>query len=245
MNFMGTANSTGGYSKDTGTLAVKNETLFELNDYERVLRSYSNERAAGGYNDGSATFTVNFQSASPYLSPVIDLGSKTFNFIKNRINNDLTNENTRYGNALNKYISKNVVLTQEAEDILVYVTGYRPAGTDMVVYGKFLNESDQDLFDNKEWTLLEHQTDYLYSSPQDREDYKELIYGVFTGNTVANQVTAYLESNTTPSGILTYFDTAGGIYLGYSNFCIKIVLVSDDPVKIPMMRDVRAIALQK
>lgn len=245
MNFLGSANSTGGYSKDITPLAVKNEALFELNDYERVLRSYSNEVADGGYTDGSATFTVNFQTASPYLSPVIDLGSKTFNFIKNRINNDLTNENTRYGNALNKYISKNVILTQEAEDLLVYVTGYRPAGTDIVVYGKFLNESDQDLFDNKEWTLLEHQTDYLYSSPQDRDDYKELIYGVFSGNTVVNQTTAYLDPATTPEDIITYYDEAGGVYQGFSNFCIKIVLISDDPVKIPMMRDVRAIALQK
>lgn len=245
MNFLGTSNTVTSFTKDSQSLPVKNESLFELNDYERVLRSYSNEVAAGGYTDGSATFTVNFQTASPYLSPVIDLGSKTFNFIKNRINNDATNENTRYGNALNKYISKNVVLNQEAEDLLVYVTGYRPASTDILVYGKFLNESDQDLFDTKEWTLLEHQTDYLYSSPQDKEDYKELIYGIKTGNTVASQTTAYLDPASTPAGIITYYDSAGGLYQGFSNFCIKIVLLSDDPVKIPTMRDVRAIALQK
>jgi hypothetical protein len=52
---------------------------------------------------------------------VIDLSRKASLLIENIINNDATNEHTRYGNALTKYVSKNVVLAdgQEAEDLKI------------------------------------------------------------------------------------------------------------------------------
>jgi len=247
-SFSGTSNATNSFAKDGDYLSVKNETLYEFTDYERVLRSYSNEVATGGYTDGTTTLSVNMASANPYLSPVINLSSKTFNFIRNRINNDASNENTRYGNALNKYISKNVVLDQEAEDLIVYVTAYRPAGTNVLVYGKFLNETDQELFDIKEWTLLSESTNYIFSSTGDTEDYKELIFNVPTTGT-AGQKTAWLDANAPspyPAGCITYYDSTGTIpYLGYKTFNLKIVLLSTDPVRIPTLRDVRALALQK
>jgi hypothetical protein len=159
---------------------------------------------------------------------------------------DLTLEDTRYGSALNKYISKNVVLNQEAEDLIVYVTGYRPAGTDITVYGKFLNNNDQEQFDQKSWSILQNQQAGIYGSPQDTEDYREYVYYVPTGNTVANSVNAYLDpAAIDPLNVITYYDNVGRNYTGFSTFGIKIVLTSNNPVKIPTMRDVRAIALQK
>lgn len=246
MNFLGTSNSSSSFSKDSVATDVKNESLYLYYDYERTLRSYSNEVDDGGYTDGTATFNITLSTENQYVSPVIDLGVKTMNFIKNEINNDYTNEHTRYGSALNKYISKNVVLNQEAEDLLVYITGYRPNGTDIKVYGKFLNENDTESFDTKPWTELTNQLVGIYGSPQDKEDYREYIFGVPVGNTVALQANAYLDPNATdPVNVITYYDTGGAIYTGYSTFGIKIVLVSDSPVNIPTMRDVRAIALQR
>ena len=46
-----------------------------------------------------------------------------------------------------------------------------------------------------------------------------------------------------PADVLTYFDNAYSMHTTFSQFSLKILLLSDDPVKVPNMRDVRAIAL--
>jgi hypothetical protein len=249
LSYTATANNDNGFTKDSFSTSLKNESLYLYKDYERVIRSYSNEVAAGTYGTvGTATFSISLRTDNEYVSPVIDLGSKTFNFIENLINSNLDLEDTRYGSALNKYISKNVVLNQESEDLIVYVTGYRPSGTDITVYGKFLNNNDPEQFDQKPWSILQNQQAGIFGSPQDIEDYREYVYYIPTGNTVSEQANAYLDPNATspdPINVITYYDNVGRYYTGFSTFGIKIVLTSDNPVKIPTMRDVRAIALQK
>ena len=254
--YLGTANSTYSYAYDSTAVPTVNERLIDYTDYERVIRSYSNEVAAASYGaNGSATFTLNLVTNNPYLSPVIDLGTRTFNYIQNKINNDETNEYTRYGNAQAKYISKIVQLAEPSEDLRVYVTGYRPVGTDISVYGKFLNEAtDAESFDSTTWTKLSFDTirgissGAAYSSPAKNEsekDYREYIYVLPSTN--AYSTSAFANSATTgtdPTGVLTYTNAAGSQHLRYNKFAIKIVLTSSNPVNIPTMRDVRAIALQ-
>ena len=253
MSFEGTSNNDLSFIKDTNITLVKNEAITSYYDYERVIRSYSNEISNGTYGEkGTATFSINMKSTNDYVSPVIDLGAKTFNFIKNIVNNDASKEHTRYGNSYNRYISKRVVLTQEAEDLLVYVSGYRPVGTDIIVYGKFLNRNDNENFDIKAWTelSLKRELKNTYSSPQNVDDYRELVYEMPVGRLPISDeryaLNAYLDPDSVdPAKVLTYTDTLGEIYTGYSIFAIKIVLLSDNPVVLPTMRDVRAIALQR
>lgn len=255
--FYGTANSTYSYAKDGTPVQTVNERLVDYTDYERVIRSYSSEVAAGSYgSNGTATFAVTLTSSSQYLSPVIDLGTRTFNFIRNKINNDETNEHTRYGSAQARYISKIVALNAESEDIRVYVTGYRPVGTDISVYGKFLNDTtDSEPFDNKQWTKLSFDSSKgislgtTYSSPSKNEankDYREYIYVLPTSN--AYPQTAFANNNTNiaydPIGTITYNDSLGNQHLRYTKFALKVVLTSNNPVNIPTMRDIRAVALQ-
>lgn len=253
MFYEGTANNDTSFVKDSAVTIVKNEALTTYYDYERVLRSYSNEISDGGYgNRGTSTFSINMKTTNQYVSPVIDLGAKTFNYIKNIVNNDASNEHTRYGNSYNRYISKRVVLSQEAEDLLVYVTGYRPVGTDIIVYGKFLNQNDNENFDTKAWTelTLKKELQKTYSSPQDINDYRELVYEMPIGQLAFDDertaLNAYLDPDSIdPVNVLTYTDSLGEIYTGYSIFSIKIVLLSNNPVVLPTMRDVRAVALQR
>lgn len=78
-----------------------------------------------------------------------------------------------------RYISKTVVLAegQDAEDLAVFLTAYRPAGTNINVYGKILNGADSDPFDDKSWTpMIESSGGVLTSSLVDKEDYVELKY---------------------------------------------------------------------
>jgi hypothetical protein len=257
VSYAGTSNSTSSFTKDSSYINLTNGSLYEYDDYERVVRSYSNQLAAGSYgSQGTSTFNVTMSTTNEYVSPVIDLGSKTFNIIQNKINFNSTNEHTRYGSALNKYISKTVFLTQESEDLLVYITGHRPPGTDIYVYAKFLNSAvDSEVFDQKDWTLLEYRNDlnFVYSS-KDPTDFREYLFGVPTAAArpaapLAN--TAYLDSTAfttsggvTPSNVLTYYDAEGRLIRGFNNFALKFILLSNNPILLPTVRDIRAVALQ-
>jgi hypothetical protein len=248
--YYGTSNNTTSYTKDVSSTTPTMEQLYEFRDYERVIRSYSNEVAANTYTSGTSTFEIEFNTNNYYLSPAVRLDTKAINLVKNDINNDTTNEQYRYGNARSKYISKVVILNQVAEDLQVYITGYRPYGSDIVVWGKFINsESDIDLFDNKLWTQLANinETSGIYSSPRDMTDFKEYKFGL--SNTATYSASAYADpvGNTSAGvaiGTLTYTDGAGVVHRGFNQFALKIDLVSNNPVLYPMMRDVRAIALQ-
>jgi hypothetical protein len=64
-----------------------------------------------------------------------------------------------------------------AEDLLVYLTAYRPSNTEIKVYARIHNSSDNEAFDDKDWTLLE-QVDGIgvYSSKTNQSDYIEYTY---------------------------------------------------------------------
>jgi len=142
------------------------------------------------------------------------------------------------------------------------LTGYRPQNTNIKVYGKFLNTAtDNQLFDEKVWTELEFRNnmDVVYSN--DINDYKEYVFGIppsTTGVITASLTPFATYSDTGVSlsidniarGTASYNSpspTGGAVYninRGFNSFSIKILLLSEDPVKIPNVRDVRALALQ-
>ena len=91
------------------------------------------------------------------------------------------NENTRYGIAQNKYISKFMALADgmEAEDMILYITAYKPAGTEIDVYAKFVNAGDGEDSKRKEWTKLTQATNVgVYSDTFVKSDIKEFKYAV-------------------------------------------------------------------
>ena len=162
--------TTTGNVADAAFTPVLNEYEFEFADTERHVMSKSNE-LTGLAGAKSATFNLTLTTQSDFVSPVINLSRKSAFFVENLINNDASNEHTRYGNAQSKYVSKKVVLAdgQEAEDLKVYLTAYRPADTDIKVYAKFKSAEDPQNFDDKVWTELEYLNDgeFVYSSPSD------------------------------------------------------------------------------
>ena len=252
LNYFGTANSTGfgaitGYQKDTKSAKLTNRDLLDYNDYERVVLSYSNRLSIGGFGaNGSATIVATLRTNNDYVSPVIDISTKSMLLLENIINNDVTDEYTKYGEAKAKYISRNVVLAdgQEAEDLEVYVTGYRPKGTDIKVYVKFHNGTDPDPFDEKIWTLLSYKDsgDLVFSSPSDTSNYIEYRFGVPSTASVTGA--AFLNASSTPANILSYTTASGVKYESYKTYSIKIIMLSSNPAKTPLLADVRALALQ-
>jgi len=95
------------------------------------------------------------------------------------INNDYTNENTKYGNAYSKHITTKVNLEANvaAEDILVYLNAYRPIGTDIKVFAKIYNNLDIEAFDDKDWTLLEQKSSAKDAYSKNMNDIIEYTYG--------------------------------------------------------------------
>ena len=116
-------------------------------------------------------------AADSFSAPVIDCDNLDFIVKRNNINNVYTQNKTyvspsnssytytitdydteidRNGLASTKYISKKISFNDGlyAEDIKVFLTAYRPSGTQIKVYAKLHNTSDVDTFDNKSWTPL-------------------------------------------------------------------------------------------
>lgn len=132
-----------------------------------------------------------------------------------------------------KYISKTVELAADldAEDMELYLTGYRPNGTDIKVYIRPLHAQDSTTFDAVDWIELElTQGVNTYSSSANLEDYREYKYVVPAAN--KNQSTDVIE-----------YTSLGGTFSGYRKFAIKIELLSPNIHNAPTVKDYRGIAL--
>lgn len=212
--FKGTSNTNVIDSKYT---TVINELDFQFIDNERHIMSRSNEVTSLAGNKTSE-FKIDLFTDNSLISPVINLSRKVMIFVENNINNDSTNEHTRYGNATSKYISKKVVLAdgQEAEDLNVYLTAYRPAETEIEVYTKFWNSEDPQAFDDKVWTKMQYAngSSFVYSSQTDTSDFREYTFTVPLINAVPYGAFAN-------SGFDIYNPLAGGVAIESSNNSIS------------------------
>jgi hypothetical protein len=202
---------------------------------EKALYSRTNELINIGGNK-SNQIRVTLITNSEYVSPVYDLDTSHTIFLDSLINSDYSGEDGKSGgNAINKYISQIVTLAdgQDAEDLKVYLTAYRPPNTDVKVYVKLLHASDTDPFDQKYWIEMNKNGagDSLYSSISDRNNFREFVYNLPTSIMVG------------PDGQSQY--TSNGIaFNGYKQFAVKVILLGDNSSIYPRVADLRCIAVQ-
>ena len=232
---------------DSSFIDVSSDIEAFFTDKERTIMSRSLELQNGGAK--SLVISVPLTSTNVRLSPVFDDIKSNILAIKNVISNtaSLTSEASSSGGTTSaKYVSKRVVLAegQDAEDLQVYLSAYKPANTNITVYTKILNSDDGETIDNKTWTPLSQNTAAsVISSRIDRNDFKEFMYDVpFKYSINAASTTAMADysiygtfantgvgsnnvisiSNTTPlnPGDLVYFigvSVANGIANGFYN----------------------------
>ncbi|NDB59137.1 DUF4815 domain-containing protein, partial [bacterium] len=204
-------------------------------DAEQALHSKSNETSAlGGARSNQVRAT--FLTGKIGVSPVLDMGRTHSIYLDNIISANSGGETAASGGELiNRYISKTVTLAegQDAEDIQVVLTAYRPPNTDVKVWIKILHREDSTLFDNAPWIEMSRSSADVYSSLANRNDYKEYTYGFSSSNLNAN-------------GVVQYTSTAGIKFEGYKYFAIKIGLVNtlNNTAVYPRVGDLRTIALQ-
>ena len=132
--------------------------------------------AAGGYaNNKTALVDLQFTTQQENVSPVITMEQMDLLCIANSVNNDATNEDTRYkGNASSRYITRRVVLEdgQDAEDLEVYLDAAIPTEGSLKVYGKMMNSADESNFqDDLGWVELSSQVS-PFESTEDFAEYK-------------------------------------------------------------------------
>ena len=158
-------------------------------------------------------------------SPLVDIETSMLLANQYQIGDD--------ANTSSKYISSVVELAEDldAEDMKVYLTGYRPKDTEIRVYIRPQHAYDGEAFDSVDWIELEMiDGARAFSSSSNADDYKEFIYAV-------------PEANKNNDGALFYESGNGGDYVGFRKFAIRIDLESPNIHRVPTVADFRAIAL--
>ena len=133
------------------------------------------------------------------------------------------------GNSNVRYITRKVNLADgfDSGDLRVYLTAYKPSGSNIRVYFKALSISDPDVFEDKNYQLMT-QLDNANFVSTSYNDYRELKFAPGVNGTANNSV-SYTSGSTSFSNFRT--------------FAIKIVLTGTSTVDVPKVRDFRAIAL--
>lgn len=242
-------------TRDTSYVDININSDTEYNAPRFVLsRSVESNTSASASTfaaSRSAEFKITIRSNSNLASPAVDLRRASLTLIENLINSNTAIGSSEDGiktggNAKARYITRRVALAdgQDAEDLRVYVTAYKPSGAEVHVYYKALNREDSDTFADSKWIPMTRVTDAgftstaRYSSSEDTQDFIELAYKIDTYSST------YKSGANTTSGIMEYRNTLGGRYVGFKYFAIKIVLTHSTSTKPPRIRDFRAIALQ-
>jgi len=151
------ANTT--YAKSDGNLSEVDLGKNALLSYPAMIASRSNEvnNSTNLFaNSKSFNAKLEFSSDNPFVSPYVLEENLDFGIQQFIINNDSTNEAFANGSAFSKYVSKPVTLgkDQVAEDLIVFLSAFKPAGTDIEVYVKLLSEEDGENLNQKNWTEL-------------------------------------------------------------------------------------------
>jgi hypothetical protein len=219
---------------------------------DSIKRVYSRTNQLSGTK--TIAFKGTLSSTDSKVSPVVDVSRTNAIVIENIINNDTTGEEIyESGNALMRYISKPVELAdgQDAEDLKVFVSAYRPSGTDVRVYARILNSADAEGLEFKNFTLLAQVAgSNSLSDSVDVTDYKEYEYS-FSANTNgenflgANSGFYSARLNTSDNDVVAYQSRDGSNHSRFKTFAIKIVATSTGSNVVPLIKDMRAIALQK
>jgi hypothetical protein len=136
------------------------------------------------------------------------------NFVANASGATITSSNEENPSgpyaSLSRYITRRVELADgfEANDLNVYVDVNRPAGTDVKVYYKVMNEADTDVFDDK--LYQEMQIDGIQTFSEDQKSYTQEKYVVPSsiksgGSNLLTGSVTISSSATTVTGVSTRF----------------------------------------
>ena len=203
------------FRRKEASTGVKENTFTEFTPNENV--PMQTRKIIGQGTSTDLDVKIDMLPASNKVAPVIDLERLAAYGVKNIINNDSSNETqVSGGNALARYLTKRVTLAPgfEAQDLKVYLNAYCPGNSSFKVYCK-VNAPGTTNFDTQ-------------------NNYIELVETGVSGNKRDNLAEFTFENSN--NSVLN--DGAK-----FNTFTIKIVMLSDNPAKVPLIRDLRVLAL--
>lgn len=277
---------------------IPNEEEYEYTDNPLVLRSRTNEKLKLGSATGNTSFylDVNTFNGSTKTSPFIDLRRSLFTAVGNltktpdtTLTNFIDGSSISDANTANiytelfdglgqtnvRYISQPITLAdlQDAEDLRVLITAFKPPRARIDVFARFANQYDD--LDNTLYTPLFSINPEKYSDRSNRDDFVELEYrlhtrselnatdwaGVFNDTTASDYAYVYTSGYTANSIVATddntgiaEYDRNGRTFSSYKQFQIKIVTYAEinspsgfgkvNSSNPAIIKDLRAIALQ-
>lgn len=188
------------------SLELDNGNLFTNNDILVYRKSIKAE----------LDYTVS--NGNDYNSPTLSDGLFNLYIVENKCSNTYTTSNNGvildtevFGNGLaqSRHITSKVKFNNDrfAEDLKLYMTAYRPVGSDIKVYARLYNSADPEAFDDKVWTPLEYVSNAnRFSSTEDENNFIEYELGIPSYSDTANTLpgtfrSVYLSDTLTGSGV--------------------------------------------
>jgi hypothetical protein len=246
------------YAKMATSTTTKDAAYFNINingdtDLNSSRYIFSNSQEATTLSSNSAVIKYELDCRNIAASPAIDLRRISLVVTNNLISSNAeigSSEDYVAGGGISKsrYITRTVALAdgQDAEDLRVYLSAYKPTGSNVHVYYKILNAEDSDAFGDSRWIPMVRDTgegftaETRYSSSENRDDIFEMTYKTSEFNN-----TSLSGANTTNSNIIEYRNSRKARFIGFKYFAVKIVLTNDTSANPPRVRELRAIALQR
>jgi hypothetical protein len=105
------------------------------------------------------------------------------------------------------------------------MTAYKPQGSEIYVFYKILSNSDPETFNDKNYQLMTRIGANFVSTTE--SDKREMVFAPGV-NGLANNSVSYTSGTTS--------------YKSFRTFAIKVVMVGNDPVDVPVISDFRSIA---
>jgi hypothetical protein len=202
---------------------IDNTTLpgFNTLNYDGIIMSRSNEvlnNANLFHSNSSAIIQTTLQTTntnSTFDSPLFYKEKIDVFVLSNEINNTANNEwLPQGGNAISKHITTQIHFANNvlAEDLILYVNAYKPPNTDIQVYAKIYNSSDNDSFSDKYWTPMV-QTDpntSIYSTSNNTNSVLQFTYNLPSLPPIQNTITGFITASNNSNiitGVGTNFST--------------------------------------
>jgi hypothetical protein len=172
------------------------------------------------------SLTLTLVNKDPDLTPIVDLHDTSVMLVRNIIDSysDYISESelTPNGSAFAKYTTKPVTLNDgfDADGITVYVDVNKPLGTQIEIFYRILNKYDSSVeFENSNWYKMTKKS--IDANSQLSSDYVEETYEDLNIN---------------------YVGKNGQVYTTFDRLAVKVVFYSEDPTKVPTIKNLRIIA---
>lgn len=170
---------------------------------------------------------TSFFTDNDFVSPMIDLQRCSMTLVDNLIDNQASvattgfnvpftfvdEINSQHGSQAAKHISKPVTLQSSAVGLKICITAHRPKEADFKVYVRTTQSGGENIR-KKTFKLVEKEQ--LIPSDENPRTYRQ--YNYLLGG-------------------------QGGNFPAFTEFQIKIVMTSTNSARVPILRDLRAIAL--